>query len=36
MEYKLIAFNMGGTLLNLNKQISKKTQEAIEKYLLKE
>lgn len=29
MEYKLIAFDMEGTLLNSNKQISKKTQEAI-------
>ena len=29
MEYKLIAFDMDGTLLNSNKQISKKTQEAI-------
>lgn len=28
MEYKLIAFDMEGTLLNSNKQISKKTQEA--------
>lgn len=25
MEYKLIAFDMDGTLLNSNKQISKKT-----------
>ena len=29
MEYKLIVFDMDGTLLNSNKQISKKTQEAI-------
>lgn len=29
MEYKLIAFDMDGTLLNSNKQISKKTQEAV-------
>ena len=29
MEYKLIAFDIDGTLLNSNKQISKKTQEAI-------
>ena len=29
MEYKLIAFDMEGTLLNSNKQISKKTQETI-------
>lgn len=29
MEYKLIAFDMDWTLLNSNKQISKKTQEAI-------
>ena len=29
MEYKLIAFDMDGTLLNSNKQISKKTQESI-------
>ena len=29
MKYKLIAFDMDGTLLNSNKQISKKTQEAI-------
>ena len=36
IEYKLIAFDMDGTLLNSNKQILKETQEAIEKYLLKE
>ena len=29
MEYKLIAFDMDGTLLNSNKQISKKTQGAV-------
>ena len=29
MEYKLIAFDMDGTLLNSNKQIWKKTQESI-------
>lgn len=29
MEYKLIAFDMDGTLLNFNKQISKETQEAV-------
>lgn len=29
MEYKLIAFDMDGTLLNSNKQISKKTQEEL-------
>ena len=29
MEYKLIAFDMDGTLLNSNKQISKKPQEAV-------
>ena len=28
MEYKLIAFDMEGTLLNSNKQITKKNQEA--------
>lgn len=31
MEYKLIAFDMDGTLLNSNKQISKKTKKAIAK-----
>lgn len=35
MEYKLIAFDMDGTLLDSNKKISKKIQEAIEKAVLK-
>ena len=29
MEYKLIAFDMDGTLLNSNKQISKKTMNIL-------